>query len=164
MTPVDRFRKAASHYCSLIDGLEVGEELEGVVRRLHESVTELYAAAVGLSLPAVNDHEPDVERFTHDEWIRLYERLREVFGGADEYFEIWDSDGTDPRSVVEGSLADALADVYRDVSEGLAMDAAGAEADAVFAWTEGFWSHWGRHAADGVRVLQLLREREGWVY
>ena len=161
---VERFRSAARAYCEAIDALEPEQELEDVVRRLHEAMTEIYASALALSLPSVDDNGPDVERLTDEEWSRLYERLRAVLGPADEFFEIWDSDRTDPRSVVEGSLADALADVYRDLRYGLALDAADAEADAIFEWTQTFWSHWGRHAADGVRVLQLLREREGWVH
>jgi hypothetical protein len=160
--PVERFRIAARSYCEVVDATDVGQELEEVVKRLHEAVTEVYAAALHLSLPSVDDNEPDVEEVTHEERMRLYERLRAVLGPVDEYFEIWDSDETEPRTVVEGSLADSLAGVYCDLRDGLALDTDGAEVDAVFAWQLGFWTHWGRHAADVVRVLQLLREREGW--
>lgn len=162
--PVERFRVAARHYCELVEGAAPGQDLEGFVRQAHESLAEVFASALVLSLPSVDDNEPEVEEPTHDERMRMYGRLRELLGPADHYVEIWDSEGTDPRSMVEGSLADALADVYGDLQQGLRLDAAGSEVDAVFAWTEGFWMHWGRHAADIVRVLQLLRERKGWLW
>lgn len=148
----------------MIDGATPGQDVEDFVRSVHRSVTDVLGAALALSPPAGADGEPVVDDPTHEERTLLEERLRAILAPVDRYFEIWDSDATDPRAVVEGSLADSLADVYHDVRHGLALGAAVAEAEAVFAWMDSFWRHWGRHAADGVRVLQLLRKREGWVF
>jgi hypothetical protein len=162
MTPLDRFRIAAEGYCDYIDSIMPGQQLEPLIRSLHTSLTEVYAAALSLPSLPVGDDDPETEPLTHKEWRTLYDRLRGVLGSADTYFTIWDSDGTDPQSMVEGSLADDLADTYWDLRKGLALDEAGETPDAVFEWRLLLWGHWGRHAANAIRELQLLRERKGW--
>ena len=55
------------------------------------------------------------------------------------------------------SLADDLADIYRDVKNGLVAEQAGAAArpnDVLWTWRFAFESHWATHAADALRALQ----------
>jgi hypothetical protein len=159
---LDRFRHAARAYCALIDRVKPGQGLDELVRPLHASVADVYAAALALSPLPVGDEDSQVATRAHEDWKELDDRLRGVLGRADRYYAIWDLEVSRPESVVEGSLADDLADIYLDLREGLALDEAGETPSALFEWRLGLWSNWGLHAANAIRELQLLREREGW--
>jgi hypothetical protein len=56
-----------------------------------------------------------------------------------------------------GSLADDLADIWRDVTEGLlALEIGSPEADVIFHWRYLLDVHWGRHAVDALAALHAL--------
>jgi hypothetical protein len=53
-----------------------------------------------------------------------------------------------------GSIADDLADTWRDLKQGLlALESGSPEADVVFSWRHDFTSHWGRHAVNALAAL-----------
>jgi hypothetical protein len=59
---------------------------------------------------------------------------------------------------VGGSLAADIASVYLDLKDCLAMSgsAKNPESESVWEWRNGFYSHWGRHAIDALRVTHVL--------
>jgi hypothetical protein len=61
-------------------------------------------------------------------------------------------DATDVAPVT-GSLADDLADIYRDIASGLRAYELGNRAGAVWEWSFGLHSHWGAHATFAIRAL-----------
>lgn len=140
----DEFERLAREYCALIEDPPDREEL---VSRLVELLPRLYAAAVHLQGPFVDD---DLPRMSHEGWVMIFERLEAVLGDWDLYPEIFDP--TDPSLGVEpvhGSLADDLADIYRDVRNTLAGGAYDRRLQ--------FDIHWGDHAVDALRVLHRRR-------
>jgi hypothetical protein len=82
---------------------------------------------------------------TTDEWWILFQRLQRQL----EHFD----------SVVDGSLSDDIADVYRDLRNGFLSYDSGDVDEAVWNWRTEFESHWGRHAAHAIYALQALRSK-----
>ena len=80
---------------------------------------------------------------TTDEWWILFQRLQRQLESFD--------------SVVDGSLSDDIADVYRDLRNGFLPYDSGDAGEAVWTWRTEFESHWGRHAAHAIYALQVLR-------
>jgi Domain of unknown function (DUF5063) len=154
------FEVQAREYCSFIDGSHSYERAE-LVERLERHLVALYAAA--LSLPAGNPADQDVERMSHDEWSVLYTRLGAQLGDVSQYWTM--SDPFTRESPVLGDLADDAADIYRDLMDGLAFCDEGKPGEAIWEWQSSFQTHWGRHAAEAMHALRVLRDRGGsnWV-
>ena len=58
-----------------------------------------------------------------------------------------------PEKAVVGSLADDIADIYRDVVSGLRAFQSGLRAEAIWEWGFNFRDHWGRHATEAIKAL-----------
>jgi hypothetical protein len=59
-----------------------------------------------------------------------------------------------PRWPISLFLDDDVWDIYADLKEGFRLLEAGRpEAEAVFGWRLSFWSHWGYHNAEALRVI-----------
>lgn len=94
-------------------------------------------------------------RETTEEWQALSRRISEKLGDADYYRLIFDPYQADPP--VTASLADDVADIYRDLRGGFALLEPGGMRDgAVWEWRFGFDSHWGRHAAHALYAVRVL--------
>lgn len=142
------FTRVAQQFCELVEQLP-SDANDEFLTRLSIALAELIAA--GLSLPDVApptatiptnpqiDHAADVVR----------DKLRLIVGDRDLY---WTVDPKTKEAPVRASLSDDLADVYRDLQEGLMMQEKGAEpAEILWTWRFSFDSHWGRHATDALR-------------
>lgn len=144
------FRGIAEEYVALIDGAEDGEKL---LAELASVLPGLYASATKLPdvRPEGDDEPPRESRF--EDWQLVRGRLDRLLGDHDLYWAI-DPSGTAEQEPAAGSLSDDLADIYLDVNEGLRLRATGrSEVDAVWECRVSFWSHWGAHAADAIRVI-----------
>jgi hypothetical protein len=72
------------------------------------------------------------------------------------YWEVFD-----PRKdekAIRASLADDIADIYRDLERGSNCLKEN-PAEAIFHWRFGFYSHWGSHAVNALRITHWLLER-----
>ncbi|MBL9088915.1 MAG: DUF5063 domain-containing protein, partial [Planctomycetia bacterium] len=87
-------------------------------------------------------------------WRQVYERCRAL--PFDEYASIFDPHGDQADETVTGSLADDLADIYRDVGDAVAAFDAGRPTCARWELTEGRGIHWGRHATGAIRALDTF--------
>jgi Domain of unknown function (DUF5063) len=153
--PVAVFRSAAERYIAVIDAAE-GQSEEQLSADLVCTLPVLYEAALGLPKPVVEMDELPEARLTHEQWGEIFGRLQRVFGADDLYWTVVPS-GEDEREELAGSLADDLADIYRDVKEGLDLLAAGESMnEVVWHWRFNFWTHWGTHAVDALRVIHVL--------
>lgn len=126
-------------------------------------LAELIRSAVRLPEPELNPVDEYDEASTispmnaaavetsHDQWARLYHRLKGKLGDADPYSEVFDP--IQDKHIVSASLANDLADIYRDLTEGLPLLRKGKHDDALFEWRLGFVSHWGKHATDALKVI-----------
>jgi hypothetical protein len=91
---------------------------------------ELIAEASRLPLPSFGDHENEEQEASinkihaetemkQQEWGQLYDSLKEKLGDWDLYWMVFD-----PRTdneAIHGSLADDIADIYRDLKDGIGL-------------------------------------------
>lgn len=116
-------------------------------------LARLYYA--GLFLPQT-ECGADIEGFgvSEDEWKKAYLRFASLpFNYYFNFFSPADLSDIEPGT---GDLADDLADIYRDLKEGLNLFDLGHEIEAVWEWKYSFQSHWGRHAASALHALHAF--------
>jgi hypothetical protein len=144
------FRGLAEEYVALVDGVDDGTSL---LAELVTLLPRLYAIATRLpDVRPEGDDEPAREsRF--EDWQLIRGRLDRLLGDDDLYWVV-DPSGPPEGEPAAGSLSDDLADIYLDVTDGLKLlKGSGSEVDAAWEWRFSFWSHWGVHAADAIRVI-----------
>ena len=144
------FRGLAEEYVALIDTAEHGETL---LAELASLLPRLYSTATNLPDARPEGDEEPARESRFEDWQLIGGRLDRLLGDHDLYWAI-DPTGTAEQEPIAGSLSDDLADIYLDLNDGLRLLAAGGPvADAVWEWRFAFWSHWGAHAADAIRVI-----------
>jgi len=150
-------REAAQAYCFLLEDSDVGEDAV-FASQLLIALSDVAAAAVRLPETEPSDAESP-RKISQDEWQACYQRLGQLAGPWWSYY--WEAfypfalDQAD-ASVGLGDLIDDLADVWRDLKNGLlALDAGLDLSDVEWGWRHGYWSHWGHHAAGAMRALLL---------
>lgn len=144
----ESFRVHAEAYVAAI---ERGSPLASV----RQSLANLYAA--GLALDAMQDSTgwDDPPCISHEDWREAYDAIARNL--STQLYQVIISD---PFQVAEeaklavGDLADDLADVWRDMTEGLlALDKGIPESAALWHWKLMFDSHWGVHAVRALGVM-----------
>jgi uncharacterized protein DUF5063 len=163
---VARFEGGAVAFCTFIESATTvprGAFVWGAGPHL----IALYASALDLPHVAATDSDSRSERhhISGDERFALVRRLREHLGDLDEYRLIFDPYDTKDAPVI-GRLSDDLADIYRDVKDGLLALAGGDhEADVIWDWKFGFEKHWGIHALRAAYALHWITHTAGaqWV-
>lgn len=157
-----QFVDAARSYCAwcVAEHSDAAEQARVALAHL----STLYRLGMGLrELDA-----PDVEEreVTHAEWQATYDRLGPLPFGY--YRSVFDpqlrddqlSEGLDSACEL-GDLADDLADIWRDLTDGLTLFDCGHGDAAEYQWAWSFRSHWGRHAASALHVLHCWIADEG---
>lgn len=89
-----------------------------------------------------------------------YRRAVGRFGGLgfDFYRVVFDPHHLDAtEDPVFGNLSDDLADIYRDLADGLSMAEAGHIVDACREWSFSYQAHWARHASHALVAIELYR-------
>ena len=147
------FASAATRFCSVVERVGRGSR-SAWLADLESSLATLYAA--GVSLPENDEEIPSSRyRMSHEEWVSLFSSLRDEFGVDDRYTVLMNG------SPVAASLADDLANVYREVNDGLEALTSGAAPDVVIGeWAVGFSLHWAAHALGALSALRTLAGRE----
>jgi hypothetical protein len=153
---VTAFVEAARRYCALIDVRPTLTRRE-LVSRVHAVLAELYSR--GLELPEVEPQKTSAttSALTQDEWWALFSGLRDQLRDYDSYW-VSEPEREVPTGPGPSSLADDLADIYRDLKTGFTLwEAKPARvADAVWEWRFGCSTHWGRHAVDALGRIHTL--------
>jgi len=123
-----------------------------------QSVLRLYDQA--LSLPGTHSEMWLDESITHEDWKEIMMRIGRRLGG--DYY--WHVEPVEPREAdppqpTLGSLSDDLADIWRELKEGLLAlesDPSVDINDVVWHWRYSFEIHWARHAAGAIGALNTL--------
>lgn len=158
---VTAFVETARRFCELVDTRSTLTRRE-LVSRAHGALTQLYSQ--GANLPEIEPRETAaaMSTLTREEWWALFSALRDQLRDYDSFWVA--PPGTDaPIDPGPSSLADDLADIYRDLKSGLALWDAKADraVDAVWGWRFGWSTHWGRHAVDALgRVHTIIYEHD----
>lgn len=160
-----RFAEIASRFCSVVDSASTIERAD-VLLQIYRILPKLIDEAI--SLPdlllsendePIGDSVPPISRAnvrrSVQEWGQLYNSLKEKLGDWDGYRQVFDP--TEDKEAVTGSLADDIADIYRDLKEGLVHGEAHdtEPGDIIWNWRLLFYSHWGKHAIDALLVIHF---------
>jgi hypothetical protein len=168
LAAADRFRPVAQRFCSLVDSSVTLDKTEFLVE-LYRMIPELIGEA--MRLPGVESAVADNEvenpetlmsqtkpkaRIGHEEWSQLYKALQEKLGDWNLYWQVFDP--IKENEAIRGSLADDIADIYRDLKEGIEHMESDKVLlrDIIFVWRYGFYSHWGRHAINALNTIHSL--------
>ena len=103
--------------------------------------------------PGDNQQRRSPLEVRHHEWQRLFNALKEKLGQWDLYRQVFDPTGD--SNAIFGSLADDIADIYRDLRKGLELkETYPSQPDAaIWEWRFGFYFHWGKHAMDALLAM-----------
>lgn len=164
----NRFGLVAQRYCSLVDSRSTLNKAEFLLQ-IYRTLPELVAEAIRLPLVEFEDDENEEQeaslrqiqtetRIKQEEWNQLYNDLKEKLGDRDLYWQVFD-----PRTdneAIHGSLADDIADIYRDLKYGIGLKETNKVPphEIIFGWRLAFYSHWGKHAIDALRTIHFLLE------
>ena len=145
-------RDEAERFCSLIEDAE-SRAREDFVDALVASMANLVATA--LRLPDVSPEGPLPDHPSHAEWKDRFDAIQIALDDWDSYWTTMTAiGGFDPPEAVLLTVADDLADIWRDLKGGLlALDAGAPLEDVTWDWRFGFYTHWGRHATEALRAL-----------
>lgn len=150
---IHQFAEVAEAFCGWAEGSASSPENEALSALQH--LSSLYQQA--LSLPTLFGEEEPSE-VSHDAWAQIYARFGTL--PFNYYSQCFNRSDPSAEAPVVADLADDLADVWRDVKRGLSLFSAGHVEAACWEWRQGFWQHWGHHAAGGIYALHTwLAER-----
>jgi hypothetical protein len=169
---IGRFAVLAEQFCTAVEQ-RVQYDLDSFLQRVHDLLPRLYVH--GLELPHTNvlfsdsgqveeeldaahqipEYVPDPDAGDIEEWRTLFHALTDELGTHCNYREVFDPYSEDEEEVT-GSLADDLADIYRELRSGLRKWKRGQTGAALWDWRFGFESHWGEHATGALRALRSL--------
>ncbi len=97
------------------------------------------------------------EKFvTEADWVRINENLREKFGTADDYLEVFDEKIAETERPVSSSISENMADVYQDIKDFLLLYQTGTVEvmnDAVWECRLNFESFWGQKLVNSMRAI-----------
>src|SRR5579862_327014 len=160
----DRFGTVAKEFCSAVDSASRVDRLT-LLTEVYKVLPTLINEAIRLPATELSDDDVTEEngkslshprtRLTDEQWQQLYSLLKEKLGDWDLYF--LNVTPTTDKEAVCGSLADDMADIYRDVKEGLVlkeMHLAQPE-DVIWNWRLLYCSHWGKHAIDALLTIHF---------
>jgi hypothetical protein len=151
---IGRFAEVAHRYCAWAEG-ELGDPNEEM-RRVQLLLAELHLAAVELPDLGIGKNL-DAVSMSHDEWSRFYEKFDRL--PITNYSDVFKP--LKEEEPVTNSLADDLADIYRDLKAGLSLFEANHPIDAAWNWRFGFQTHWGQHLVGAQRPIHEYLAEEG---
>jgi Domain of unknown function (DUF5063) len=159
----DRFSATANQFCSVVDSAS-GLDRTELLSKLYRILPALIGEAIGL--PDVSRDDDDelegkskrgsflINGLSEQEWGKLYNFLKEKLGDWDLYHQVFDP--TEDSEAIFGTLADDIADIYRDLKHGLVFRETHQslpDEDAIWTWHLLFYSHWGDHAMHALLAI-----------
>jgi hypothetical protein len=163
-----RFSAIAERFCSRIeDHSSVGKA--DLLAELYRILPKLIDEAASLPIVPLSDSEDDETEFSSpagsnqlkvrmngEDWSQLYRSLQEKIGDWDKYWMVFNP--TADKVAITGSVADDLADIYRDLKEGvIRLQSDSSQAGyAIWSWRLSYYSHWGQHALNALYTIHCL--------
>ncbi len=149
------FVAVANEYCKYA---EHAGELKGdeILRILQRILPLLYLKASLL---------PDLEPFfedgnekfvTESDWYRIHDKLKNKFGTANDYLELYDEQLITAETPLQSSLAENMADIYQDLKNFLLLYQTGTQEvmnDAVWECRLNFENIWGQKLVNAMKAI-----------
>jgi hypothetical protein len=139
-------------YCEHASELK-GDELLKILQRI---LPLMYLKAS--LLPQLNPYfEDGNEKFvTESDWTGIQEALKEKFGTADDFLEVFDERMSDSEGPVTASISENMADIYQDMKDFLLLYQTGTVEvmnDAVWECRMNFENFWGQKLVNSMRAV-----------
>jgi hypothetical protein len=158
---VEEFKSIAAQFCALEDASNLTDR--------NDFLTELYLILPDLIKGAArlpeesydndlgeDDFAPEPPtRVPVPEWKNLYEGLKVKLAPNDMYWIV--PDCWDNKESQGESLADDIADIYRDLKKGIGEKELD---DMVYIWRLNFYHHWGDHAVCALKAIHELVSKQ----
>ena len=152
---VVEFVAVANEYCKYTEHASdiKGDEMLKIMQRI---LPLMYLKAS--LLPKLDPFfEDGNEKFvTEADWNRINELLKEKFGTANDYLEVFDEKINDSEGPVVSSISENMADIYQDMKDFLLLYQTGtAEVmnDAVWECRMNFENFWGQKLVNSMRAI-----------
>jgi hypothetical protein len=160
-----RFAVIANRFCSVVDSASSMERTD-LLLQIYRILPKLIDEAISLPDVKLSDNGDPIEgdkqpafqanvKQSVQEWGQLYNLLKEKLGDWDRYWQVFDP--TEDDEAIFGTLADDIADIYRDLKEGLVLieSREAPPEDIIWSWRLLFYSHWGKHAIDALLAVHF---------
>ena len=152
---VIEFVAVANEYCKYAEHASQlkGDELLRILQRI---LPLMYIKAS--LLPALEPFfEDGNEKFvTESDWTVIHESLKNKFGTADDYLEVFDEKTNETEGPVISSISENMADIYQDIKDFLLLYQTGtAEVmnDAIWECRMNFENFWGQKLVNSMRAI-----------
>jgi len=97
------------------------------------------------------------EKFvTESDWYRIHDILKEKFGTANDYLELFDEKFIESETPVPSSLAENMADIYQDMKDFLLLYQTGTQEvmnDAIWECRLNFENIWGQKLVNAMKAI-----------
>jgi hypothetical protein len=155
---VRRYAEAVERYRVVIRAAPQ-RSLGQLLHEIEPSLSALYSAAA--ELPDVAPDTDGVPGHTaeRNEYQRLQGSLAARLGRYDAYHDIFDPSDLEDQKPVQHLLSLDLTEILEDLDHGRCLLDPGrviTPADVLWQWRFDFTSHWGRHAATALKVVNSL--------
>jgi len=161
----DRFGAVAQEFCSAVESASKVDRTR-LLTEIYRLLPRLIGQAISLPNIETSDESDATQgeeqspslpraRMTDEQWRQLYDLLKEKLADWDLYWQVFNP--TTDREADCGSLADDLADIYRDLKEGLVLNDKhlARPEDVIWEWRLLYYSHWGKHAIDALLTVHF---------
>jgi hypothetical protein len=152
---VIEFVAVANEFCKYA---EHASELEGdeLLKILQRILPLMYLKAS--LLPQLNPYfEDGNEKFvTESDWIQIHDTLKEKFGTANDYLEVFDEKMKESEGPVLSGISENMADIYQDIKNFLLLYQTGTPEvmnDAVWECRMNFENFWGQKLVNSMRAI-----------
>lgn len=130
-----------------------GDELLKILQRI---LPLMYLKAS--LLPQLNPFfEDGNEKFvTESDWIQIQDTLKEKFGTANDYLEVFDERMSESEGPVISTISENMADIYQDIKDFLLLYQTGTVEvmnDAVWECRMNFENFWGQKLVNSMRAI-----------
>lgn len=152
---VIEFVAVANEFCKYAEHASElkGDELLKILQRI---LPLMYLKAS--LLPGLNPFfEDSNEKFvTEGDWLDLHDKLREKFGTADDYLEVFDEKMKESEAPVLSSISENISDIYQDIKDFLLLYQTGTSEvmnDALWECRNTFEDFWGQKLLNAMRAI-----------
>jgi hypothetical protein len=152
---VVEFVAVANEFCKYAEHAKElkGDELLKILQRILP-LMYLKASLLPQLEPFFEDGN---EKFvTESDWIVISETLKEKFGTADDYLEVFDDKIKETDGPVVSSISENMADIYQDMKDFLLLYQTGTGEvmnDAVWECRMNFENFWGQKLVNSMRAI-----------
>jgi Domain of unknown function (DUF5063) len=134
------------------------------VLQVYRILPKLIDEAISLPDVELSDDPKSTRRSVRqriEEWDQLFNSLKEKLGDWNLYKQVFDP--TRDAEAICGSLADDIADIYRELKAGLVLRETHRDRpeEPIWEWRVGFYPHWGRQAIDALLAIHFQLQNSG---